>query len=109
MIFLSTIPLRRWRLRGRLVAVALALVMAAAVAWVHGAPGMDHMQMADVVAVCLAVEGFVAVALAGFAPPTPVRPYGPRAALIALDQQRPRSDPAVHARDGPALLQVFRI
>ncbi len=106
MTFFSTIALRA---RGRLVAVALALVMAAAVAWAHGAPGMDHMQMADVVAVCLAVEGFAAVALAGFAPPDSVRPYGPRAAVIALDRQRPPPPPAVRTRDGPALLQVFRI
>lgn len=97
------------RLRGRLVAATVVLVMATAVAWAHSGPGMDHMQMHDVVAVCLAIEGGAVAALLGLAAPRLGRLRGPRVLELALGPQRPQSVPPVMARDGPALLQVFRI
>lgn len=96
------------RLRGRLVAAAVVLVMATAVAWAHTGPGMDHMQMQDVVAVCLAIEGSAVAALLGLGAPRLGRLRGLRAAELALHQHRCRAVPLVRARDGPARLQVFR-
>jgi hypothetical protein len=97
------------RLQGRLVAAAVVLVMATAVAWAHSGPGVDHMQMQDVVAVCLAIEGTAVAALLGFAAPRLGRFRGPPVVELALGHQRCHAVPVVRARDGPALLQVFRI
>lgn len=63
--------------------------------------------MSDVVAVCLAIEGFAVATLAGAAAAAGL--HGARVFETLLHHQIPPPAPSMRTRDGPALLQVFRI
>lgn len=98
------------RLSRRLVGALLATVIACAVVWAHSAQGIDHMGVDHAVAVCLAVTGTGVAALAALAVVPASWPAG-RAAIddAPHDDRAAPPDPWARARDGPSLLQVFRL
>ena len=94
--------------RGRVLTATLLALLALSVAAMHSGVMSDHGSMSEVVAVCLAVTGTVALA-GGLAAGAEKPSWGVASRLLpaAPAPGAPRRLSLAFARDGPAHLQVF--